>query len=69
MAAEVDGHLRPECRGITYHPDLADPFAGIAVEANSWTHHATKADHDADCERYNTLVVGGWVVLRFTWSR
>ena len=55
--------------GITYHPDLADPFAGIAIEANSWAHHATKADHDADCVRYNALVVGGWIVLRFTWEQ
>lgn len=55
--------------GITYHPDLADPFAGIAVEANSWAHHATKADHDADCVRYNALVTHGWVVLRFTWEQ
>ena len=47
-------------------PDLADPFAGIAIEANSWAHHATKADHDADCIRYNALVTHGWVVLRFT---
>ena len=54
---------------VTYHPDLADPFAGIAIEANSWAHHATKADHDADCVRYNALVVGGWIVLRFTWEQ
>lgn len=55
--------------GITYRPDLADPFAGIAIEANSWAHHATKADHDADCVRYNALVTHGWVVLRFTWEQ
>ena len=55
--------------GVTYHPDLADPFAGIAVEANSWAHHATKADHDADCVRYNALVTHGWIVLRFTWEQ
>lgn len=58
-----------ELDGITYHPDLADPFAGIAIEANSWAHHATKADHDADCLRYNALVIGGWIVLRFTWEQ
>ena len=58
-----------EIGGITYHPDLAEPFAGIAIEANSWAHHATKADHDADCVRYNALVIGGWVVLRFTWEQ
>jgi very-short-patch-repair endonuclease len=55
--------------GVTYHPDLAEPFAALAIEANSWTHHAGKAEHDADCVRYNALVVGGWTVLRFTWEQ
>lgn len=55
--------------GVTYHPDLADPFHGIAIEANSFAHHAAKADHDADCVRYNALVTGGWIVLRFTWEQ
>lgn len=56
-------------RGVTYHPDLADPFGALAIEANSWTHHASKDEHDADCRRYNALVVGGWTVLRFTWEQ
>jgi very-short-patch-repair endonuclease len=54
---------------VTYHPDLAEPFAGIAIEANSWKHHAGKAEHDQDCRRYNALVIGGWIVLRFTWEQ
>ncbi len=54
---------------ITYHPDLADPIHGDALEANSWTHHASKKDHDQDCLRYNALVLGGWIVLRFTWEQ
>lgn len=54
---------------VTYHPDLADPVHGIAVEANSWAHHAGKDDHDQDCVRYNALVLGGWLVLRFTWEQ
>ena len=54
---------------MTYHPDLAEPFAAIAIEANSWAHHAGKAEHDDDCVRYNALVVGGWTVLRFTWEQ
>ncbi len=56
--------------GVTYHPDLADPINGIAIEADSFAHHAaSKSDHDADCVRYNALTVGGWVVLRFTWEQ
>lgn len=54
---------------ITYHPDLADPIHGIAIEANSWAHHASKEDHDQDCRRYNALVLAGWIVLRFTWEQ
>lgn len=55
--------------GITYYPDLADPINGLAIEANSFAHHAAKSDHDADCVRYNALVIGGWTVLRFTWEQ
>ena len=54
---------------VTYHPDLAEPFAGLAIEANSWRFHAGRTEHDADCRRYNALVVGGWTVLRFTWEQ
>jgi hypothetical protein len=55
--------------GVTYHPDLADPLRALAIEANSWGFHAGKAEHDADCVRYNALVVAGWTVLRFTWEQ
>ncbi|MBO0842290.1 MAG: DUF559 domain-containing protein, partial [Nocardioides sp.] len=55
---------------VTLHPDLADPLLGIAVEADSWTHHgASSTDHDRDCSRYNSLVLAGWTVLRFTWTQ
>ena len=47
---------------------LNEPVAGLAIEANSWRHHAGKAEHDDDCRRYNALVLGGWIVLRFTWD-
>lgn len=55
--------------GVTYHPDLADPFSALAIEADSWAHHAGRAEHDRDCKRYNALVTGGWTVLRFTWEQ
>ena len=55
--------------GVTYHPDLADPFRALAIEADSWAFHAGRPEHDADCARYNALVVGGWTVLRFTWEQ
>lgn len=55
--------------GVTYHPDLADPFRALAIEANSWGFHAGRTEHDADCVRYNALVIAGWTVLRFTWDQ
>jgi hypothetical protein len=55
--------------GLTYHPDLADPFRALAIEANSWSFHAGRPEHDADCVRYNALVIAGWTVLRFTWEQ
>ncbi len=55
--------------GFTVHPDLADPFRGIVLEADSWSHHADKGSHDRDCARYNALVAAGWLVLRFTWPQ
>lgn len=55
--------------GITYHPDLADPFHALAIEADSFAFHAGRAGHDADCARHNALVVAGWTVLRFTWEQ
>lgn len=55
--------------GVTYHPDLADPVRALAIEADSWQFHAGRGEHEADCRRYNALVVGGWTVLRFTWEQ
>lgn len=52
------------------HPDVADPSRGLALEAESWTHHGKdRADFERDCARYNALVVAGWTVLRFTWEQ
>lgn len=55
--------------GQLIHPDLADPFRGIVIEADSWSSHAGRHEHDRDCARYNALVISGWVVLRFTWEQ
>lgn len=56
------------CGDRLYHPDLADPVRGIVLEADSWTWHAEKWDHDRDCSRYNAMTVAGWRVLRFTYE-
>jgi len=54
--------------GIVFHPDLADPTAGILVEGDSWSWHADKEAHERDCRRYTLLTCDGWVVLRFTYD-
>ena len=51
------------------HPDLIDRSRRLVLEADSWTHHATRPAHKADCARYNLLVLRGWLVLRFTWEQ
>jgi very-short-patch-repair endonuclease len=53
----------------TVHPDLVVTGRRIAIEADSWTFHATRAAHARDCARYNLLVIHGWTVYRFTWEQ
>jgi very-short-patch-repair endonuclease len=49
--------------------DLADVEAGLVVEGDSFTHHATRQGFSRDCHRYDELVRAGWTVLRFTWEQ
>ncbi len=49
-------------------PDLVDEQSRIVLEADSWTWHASRKQHDRDCERYNSLVAAWWTVLRFTYE-
>ena len=55
--------------GQTYVPDLVDVSRRVALEADSWRFHASQQGHARDCRRYNALVLGGWLVLRFTWDQ
>ncbi len=50
------------------HVDVGDPCRRVALEADSYTHHASRSDLVRDCERYNELACEGWRVLRFTWE-
>ena len=70
---EAELHVEPQVAidlgtGIIY-PDLVDRTNLLVIEANSWTHHATRIAHGRDCARYNALVLHGWRVLRFTWEQ
>ena len=58
-----------EAQGLVLHPDLADPFSGLAIEGDSWGFHAGRWEHDRDCRRYNALTATGWRVLRFTYEQ
>ncbi|MCY4726528.1 DUF559 domain-containing protein [Nocardioides sp. STR2] len=53
----------------TIHPDLVCHELRLAVEADSWTFHASRRAHRRDCARYNLLVIHDWRVLRFTWEQ
>jgi very-short-patch-repair endonuclease len=66
---EVIPQYAVTCGEQEYHPDLANPILGLLLEADSWTFHAGKWDHDRDCARYNAMVIAGWTVLRFTWEQ
>jgi len=50
------------------HADLADPLAGVVLEADSFEFHGNRADFRRDCERYDELVAAGWTLLRLPWE-
>ena len=49
-------------------PDLVDEQLKIVVEADSFEHHGSRTALVRDCARYDNLVAGGWIVLRFAWE-
>jgi very-short-patch-repair endonuclease len=74
-AAVLDAGItgfRPQQRisiaGTTRYVDLGDERRRIALEADSFTHHGSRAALRNDCRRYDELVRGGWTVLRFAWE-
>lgn len=68
LEAELDAQpqLAIDLGSGTVHPDLVVPSLRVALEADSWTFHATRGAHTRDCARYNLLVIHGWRVFRFT---
>ena len=74
VALDVPGlHVVPQhpiaMRDFVIHPDLVDVDRRIVLEADSWIHHASRAGHKSDCERYNFLVLDGWLLLRYVWEQ
>ena len=47
--------------------DFAYPEAKLLIELDGRRYHSAKSDLEADHERDNRLVAGGWRVLRVTW--
>ena len=52
-----------------FQVDLADPVHRVAIEADSFAWHGSRAALAADCRRYDELVREGWLVLRFAWEQ
>jgi very-short-patch-repair endonuclease len=48
--------------------DLVDTRLRIVIEADSFEWHGDRAALARDCRRYNRMVVGGWMVLRFAYE-
>lgn len=48
--------------------DLAEQTRRIAVEADSFAHHASREALARDCRRYTNLAIRGWTLLRFSWE-
>lgn len=50
------------------HADLTDPSLKIAIEADSFEHHALPEAFKYDVRRYTAMVRQGWLVVRFVWD-
>jgi len=49
--------------------DFALVDARIAIEVDGRAHHTDRRAFERDRQRQNHLVLGGWLVLRFTWEQ
>lgn len=73
IALDVPG-LTPEPQvvisgpGFSVRPDLVDRERRVVAEADSFEWHGSRSALKADCRRYNTLALRGWLVLRFSWE-
>ena len=49
--------------------DFALPSEKLCLEIDGRAFHSDDLAFERDRERQNMLVLGGWMVLRFTWSQ
>jgi very-short-patch-repair endonuclease len=72
LAIEAGLQVEPQVRigdsEFLGRPDLVDVGLGIVLEADSFEWHGKRDALRNDARRYDQLVAGGWVVLRFAWE-
>lgn len=59
--------VRLKVAGRFIRPDLVDRELRLIVEADSHEFHTSREQIDADCWRYDELVLDEWLVLRVSW--
>ena len=61
--------VRDESGRIVAEIDFAHQGLRIAIEVDGRAYHSDRRSFERDRQRQNTLVVRGWLVLRFTWEQ
>jgi len=72
LEAGIDGfepQVGVECGSLRVRVDLGHRKARVALEADSFEFHGSRAALAADCRRYDELVAAGWLVLRFSYEQ
>lgn len=70
-AARIRGwkaNYRIRMRGRTLYLDIAFPGIKLVIEIDGREYHQSAAAFETDRERQNLLILGGWIVIRFTWQ-
>jgi very-short-patch-repair endonuclease len=70
IALDIPGlHVEPQVWiDPVGRPDLVDRELRLVIEADSFEFHGKRWFLTRDCERYNSFVVRGWLVIRFSWE-
>jgi very-short-patch-repair endonuclease len=72
LEAGIEGfepQVSVESGSLRVRVDLGHRKARVALEADSFEFHGTRAALAADCRRYDELVAAGWLVLRFSYEQ
>ena len=65
---ELEPQLMITAPSFSVQPDLVDARRRVVLEAESFAWHGDRRALRWDSQRYNNLVVRGWLVLRFAWE-